>query len=66
MEEPSMKQDNKLSVLDNIHARTSIRSYQPKEVEDEKIEQLLGLPWQLLQQPTGSLGLSLSSETKKQ
>ena len=41
MEEPSMKQDNKLSVLDNIHARTSIRSYQPKEVEDEKIEQLL-------------------------
>ena len=36
-----MKQDNKLSVLDNIHARTSIRSYQPKEVEDEKIEQLL-------------------------
>lgn len=36
MEEPSMKQDNKLSVLDNIHARTSIRSYQPKEVEDEK------------------------------
>ena len=37
----SMKQDNKLSVLDNIHARTSIRSYQPKEVEDEKIEQLL-------------------------
>ena len=41
MEEPTMKQDNKLSVLDNIHARTSIRSYQPKEVEDEKIEQLL-------------------------
>ena len=41
MEEPIMKQDNKLSVLDNIHARTSIRSYQPKEVEDEKIEQLL-------------------------
>lgn len=41
MEEPTMKQDNKLSVLDNIHARTSIRSYQPKEIEDEKIEQLL-------------------------
>ena len=36
-----MKQDDKLSVLEAIHARTSIRSYQPQEVEDEKIEQLL-------------------------
>lgn len=41
MEEPIMKQDDKLSVLEAIHARTSIRSYQPQEVEDEKIEQLL-------------------------
>lgn len=41
MEEPIMKQDNKLAVLENIHARTSIRSYLPQEVEDEKIEQLL-------------------------
>lgn len=40
-EEPVMKQDNKLSVLDNIHARTSIRSYLPRVVEEEKIEQLL-------------------------
>lgn len=40
-EEPVMKQANKVPVLDNIHARTSIRSYLPREVEDEKIEQLL-------------------------
>lgn len=40
-EEPVMKQDNQLSVLENIHARTSIRSYLPKEVEEEKTEQLL-------------------------
>lgn len=40
-EESVMKQDDQLSVLENIHARTSIRSYLPKEVEEEKIEQLL-------------------------
>lgn len=36
-----MKQDVKQSVLENIHARTSIRSYLPREVEEEKVEQLL-------------------------
>lgn len=40
-EEPIMTQDNKPSVLESIHARTSIRSYLPKEVEEEKVEQLL-------------------------
>lgn len=40
-EEPIMTQNNKSSVLESIHARTSIRSYLPKEVEEEKVEQLL-------------------------
>lgn len=40
-EEPIMKQNVKQSVLENIHARTSIRSYLPREVEEEKVEQLL-------------------------
>ena len=40
-EEPIMTQDNKSTVLESIHARTSIRSYLPKEVEEKKVEQLL-------------------------
>lgn len=33
--------DNKISVLENIYSRTSIRAYQQKEVDDSVIEQIL-------------------------